>query len=174
MPWVKMDNDSRYARRLLGEVKGTTRFLLDNNVDADLMLRFLDGHGLSAQLLPLGLIDRPDHEVLAEAWRQDRVLLTHDTDFLNMQVHPPETNPGVVVMPGGSGNLEKFLPTIRFMLTLMRPWRSLWLQSYIHIMESETVGIKGVNATNGAEISPWFLRFDEAGDPYSWRNEDES
>lgn len=100
MSWVPLGvEQDRYQRRAMAEVKGTTKFLLDNNVDSNL-LSFLDGVGIAAHLLPLAVVDRPDDEVLAEAWRQDRILLTHDTDFLDTTLHPPETCPGVVVMPG--------------------------------------------------------------------------
>lgn len=168
MSWVPLGvEQDRYQRRAMAEVKGTTKFLLDNNVDSNL-LSFLDGVGIAAHLLPLAVVDRPDDEVLAEAWRQDRILLTHDTDFLDTTLHPPETCPGVVVMPGGSGNTERHYPTIGFMLKLMKPYRKLWLQTYVHIQDSRMIVIKGINATYGTEIEPWFLRFDDDGKPFRW------
>lgn len=159
--------ETRYDAKILKEVEGTTKFLLDNNVDLEVLLRYLDGQGLSADELPLRLINRPDDEVLAEARRQDRVLLTHDADFLNEALHPPETNPGVVVMPGGRGDVAKYLPNIGAILKLMKPYRALWRQTYIHIQESGMIVVKGVNSTTGEPISPWYLRF-ENGVPHQW------
>src|ERR1035438_2111606 len=130
MPWELLLSDSRYEQRSLKVVEGVTRFLLDKNVDADVMLRFLDGRGLSAQPLPSWLYNRPDDQVLGEAWKQDRVLLTHDVGFLDMKLYPPEANPGVLVMPGGSGNIERHLRTIGLMLDLMKPYRLLWLHTF--------------------------------------------
>jgi predicted nuclease of predicted toxin-antitoxin system len=168
MPWVPLGvAEDRYSRRLMAEVKGNARFLLDNNVDADI-LAYLDGIGIGAHMLPYALVDRPDDEVLAEAWRQDRVLLTHDTDFLDTTLHPPESCPGVVVMPGGSGNAERYYPTIGAMLKLIKPYRALWRQTYVHIQDSRMIVIKGVNATHGIEIEPWALRFDDRGNPFQW------
>lgn len=169
MAWQPLEiEESRYSAKGLSEVRGTTRFLLDNNVDLEVMLRFLDGEGISADELPTRLTNRPDDEVLAEAWRQDRILLTHDPDFLNERLHPPEKNPGVVVMPGGSGNLERHLRTIGLMLKLMKPYRGLWLQTYVHIKDGGVVVIKGVNATSGERIDPWFLTFDDDDKPLMW------
>lgn len=159
---------SRYEERSMREVEGTTKFLLDNNVDVPVLLRFLDGQGLSANELPAQLVNRPDDEVLAEAWRQDRVLLSHDADFLDMRSHPPETNPGVVVMPGGSGNIEKHLPVIGYMLKLIKPYRGLWLQTYVNIHDSGLIQIKGRNATTGLDIDPWYMAFNQRGEPFIW------
>lgn len=110
--------------------------------------------------------------MLAEAWKHDRILLTHGNDFLDTRLHPPETNPGVVIMPGGSGNVEKYLPTIGAMLNFMKPYRRLWLQTYAHIQDSTMVMIKGINATYGHEIEPWALRFDDEGVPYFWMGDE--
>jgi hypothetical protein len=172
MPWVRLSvAETRYDAKVLSEVQGTTKFLLDNNIDVEVMLRFLDGLGISANELPLKLLNKPDDMVLAEAWTQDRVLITHDPDFLNETWHPPEVNPGVVVIPGGSGDVERHLPVIGTMLSMMKPYRSLWLQSYVHILEDGLIVIKGVNATTKERIEPWRLRFDEEGTPRQWADE---
>lgn len=75
-----------------------SRFILDNNVDAWILDK-LQGLGVSAVLLPVGLRNAPDDVVLAEAKRQDRVFLTHDRRFVNPREIEPETNPGVVIIP---------------------------------------------------------------------------
>ena len=159
---------SRYDERAMREVEGITKFLLDNNVDVAVLRPFLDGHGLSAHELPVRLVNRPDDEVLAEAWRQDRILLSHDTDFLDMRVHPPNLNPGVVVIPGGSGTAKKHLAVIGLTLKFMKPYRGLWLQTYVHIQDSGLISIKGLNATTGREIEPWYMRFSGRGGPLIW------
>lgn len=171
MPWVELDTSSRDALRNMGTVRGTTRFLLDQNVSAAVR-RYLDGQGISATPLPLKLANRPDDEVLAEAWRLDRVLITHDEDFLDVRRHPYETNPGIVVVPGGSGNVGAHLNTIGNLLKLMQPWRGLWLQTYIHVLDNGIAVIKGVNATHGVIIEPWQLTFDGDGGPFMFLAEE--
>src|ERR1039458_4011072 len=106
MPWLPMEIERiRGGRGNLDEVRATTRFLLDNNTDLAVLLRHFDGIGVSTDELPGSLKRRGDEEGLAYAWQRDRVLLTHDDDFLDVRRHPWETNPGVVVMPGGSGDV---------------------------------------------------------------------
>jgi predicted nuclease of predicted toxin-antitoxin system len=54
----------------------------------------------------VGLAGRDDTEVYAYAWRENRVLLTHDGDFLDDQKFPQHRNPGVVVLPDGMGDQQ--------------------------------------------------------------------
>jgi predicted nuclease of predicted toxin-antitoxin system len=51
-----------------------------------------------------GLEGRPDEDVMAFAWDTQRVLLTHDRDFLDDRKFPANRNPGVIVLLGGSGD----------------------------------------------------------------------
>jgi predicted nuclease of predicted toxin-antitoxin system len=163
----------RGGRGNLDEVRATTRFLLDNNTDLAVLLRHFDGIGVSTDELPASLKRRSDEEVLAYAWQRDRVLLTHDDDFLDVRRHPWETNPGVVVMPGGSGDVARYLRTIGNMLALIiKPYRRLWISTYTHIQASGSIVVKGVNATTKVEIAPWTLRFDEDARPYQWVDEE--
>ncbi len=76
--------------------------MLDNDVDLATMLPWLQGRlGLSVVTLPEHLRSRSDDEVLAEAKRQDRILITHDRRFLQKQRFTPAENPGVIIIPGG-------------------------------------------------------------------------
>ncbi len=170
MPWVPFATQptNRYEERQLHETEGTTRFLLDNNTDAPRLRHYLDGQGIAAAELLPPLRSRPDTEILSEALRLDRVLLTHDPDFLSMDLYPPEANPGVVVMPGGSGDVERFLPLIGRVLLVMRPYRGLWRGVCVDIRPNGIVAIEGVNQNNGEPIERWYMRFNERGDAETW------
>jgi predicted nuclease of predicted toxin-antitoxin system len=50
----------------------------------------------------VGLSGRSGEEVLAFAWEEQRILLTHDFDFLDDSRFPFQRNPGLVVLPGGT------------------------------------------------------------------------
>jgi predicted nuclease of predicted toxin-antitoxin system len=171
MPWIPLEVESRHQYGSLREVAERAKFLLDNDCDAPLMERVLDGDGISTQRLPVALRRRGDEEVLAEAWRQDRILLTHDRGFLDERRHPVESNPGVIVMPGGSGDVLKHLSTIRLLLRLVREYRPLFRHTYIDIQHGGRIVIKGQNATTGSAIEPWWLRFDDNGNPEMWVDE---
>ena len=38
----------------------------------------------------------PDPDIAARAKREDRIILTHDSDFANILAYPPEEYPGIV------------------------------------------------------------------------------
>jgi len=77
---------------------GPTGFLLDNDVDVEL-LRFIQGAGASAVQLSPAMRTSSDEDVLAEAKRQDRVLITHDRRFVDPQSVEREKNSGVIIIP---------------------------------------------------------------------------
>jgi len=54
MPWVSLSlrPETAYDQRVMEGTEGTTKFLLDNNIDHPTLFRFLDGRGLAAEDLP--------------------------------------------------------------------------------------------------------------------------
>jgi predicted nuclease of predicted toxin-antitoxin system len=57
----------------------------------------------------------PDHQVLAVATRENRVLISFDRGFTNVIQHPPESTAGIVVMRLG----EQTLPRMRQVAAVM-------------------------------------------------------
>lgn len=85
MPWKQLEltEDDRYALRTLEK---KTRFLVDENVHAE-VVRFLRAHGWNVKSVDDGALrGHCDEDVLAFAHREDRILLTHDRGFLNDRV----------------------------------------------------------------------------------------
>src|SRR5882724_1481706 len=125
--------DEAAARRL----QQKTRFLLDEDVDRVIAdgLR-TEGYNIrTAQ--QSGLVGRADEEVLAAAHRDNRVLLTHDGGFKNEGRFPPHRNPGIVILPGGSGDFSALARAFRVVTTLIGPYREIWRGATI------TVGANG-------------------------------
>ena len=48
----------------------------------------------------VGLGGKSDEDVFAFAWREQRMLWTHDRDFLDDRHFPEHRNPGIVILPG--------------------------------------------------------------------------
>lgn len=108
-PWIRINEESP----LFEDGRGEAKFILDNDIDLAVLLPWLQGRlGLSVVPLPDEFRDASDEEVLAEARRQDRILLTHDRRFLNRKSFAPEDNPGVIIIPGGSGDVSAYLGLI--------------------------------------------------------------
>jgi predicted nuclease of predicted toxin-antitoxin system len=111
MPWTKLDLPTHEEmRRLDAEYRGRARFLVDESM-GERVSEILRGEGFNVRYVgDVGLIGRSDEDVFAEAWRDNRVLVTHDPDFLDNRRFPPHRNPGVVLIrPGSSGRADRGL-----------------------------------------------------------------
>ena len=105
MPWTKLElpTDDE-MRRIDAQYRGKVRFLADESM-GERVAEILRGEGFNVRYVAdVGLVGRSDEDVFAEAWRDNRVLITHDPDFLDNNRFPPHRNPGVVLIrPGSSG-----------------------------------------------------------------------
>ena len=80
-----------------------TKFFVDESLGPE-VTAFLREKKLNVKdVFEEGLVGRPDEDVMAFAWRTQRILLTHDRDFLDDHRFPEHRNPGVIVLPGGDG-----------------------------------------------------------------------
>lgn len=112
MKWRRLD----VPNELPPEFRRRTHFLVDESLGPE-VAAFLVDQGYDARFAgDCGLLGHSDEDVFALAWRERRVLLTHDRDFLDDTHFPEHRNPGVVVLPGGSGEQE---PLLRALLRVM-------------------------------------------------------
>ncbi|HKM84981.1 MAG TPA: DUF5615 family PIN-like protein [Terriglobales bacterium] len=105
MPWKELDEPTDDDRRELDrQYRGKVQFLVDENAGIE-VAKILQGSGYNAKFVAdLGLRGRSDEDVFAAAWKDRRVIVTHDADFLDNNRFPPHRNPGVVlVRPGSDG-----------------------------------------------------------------------
>jgi predicted nuclease of predicted toxin-antitoxin system len=79
----------------------------------------------------LSLRGRSDEEQLAAATRNDRILVTHDDDFLNDRCFPPSGNPGLVAIAGSGESTEELTAALEILFTLIAPYRELWREAKI-------------------------------------------
>ena len=86
------------------------RFLVDENLGTD-AARVLRENGWNAKSVSdLRLVGKDDQAVFGAAWKQKRVVLTHDRDFLDNRRFPVHRNPGIVVfVVGASGDDDERL-----------------------------------------------------------------
>lgn len=105
MPWKELKEPSAEAMQAhRHQVK--PRFLVDESMGIT-VARILRNSGYNAKFVEeIGLRGRSDEDIMAAAWKEKRVLLTHDADFLDDQRFPPHRNPGVVVIRPGSNGRE--------------------------------------------------------------------
>ena len=72
------------------------RFLVDERVGMD-AVRLIQDRGWNVRYVDD--VGRSDEEVLAFAWEEQRILLTHDFEFLDDSRFPFQRNPGLVGPP---------------------------------------------------------------------------
>src|SRR5262245_35738896 len=107
MPWIRTrpptKKEMAATRRLYRQ---RAKFLVDESLGPRVTC-VLKGMGWNAiDTSDLGLSGHPDENVFAAARREDRILLTHDADFLDDRRFPPRLNPGLVILPGAKGNAD--------------------------------------------------------------------
>jgi len=113
MGWRRLSDLSKEERSDWRRAK-RTKFLVDENLGFGTTEALRDYFGFNVKdVSEVGLTGKDDTTVFQYAWKTGRVLLTHDDGFLNDRRFPQHSNPGVVVLPGGTGD-ENALVTALF------------------------------------------------------------
>jgi hypothetical protein len=97
----------------------------------------------------VGLSGRLGEEVLAFAWEEQRILLTHDFDFLDDSRFPFQRNPGLVVLPGGTDSRVGLADAINGVLALIGPYAKAYRSYKIRITGDGVWTIRRFNAEEG-------------------------
>jgi len=139
MTWTTIPDISKPEEAaFLRENKKKARFLVDQNVDTAVADLLRDSGWNAQHVTQIGLAGQPDENILAHAQRDDRILLTHDPDFLDDRSFPPHRNPGVIVLPGAQGNRRAILDAMRDVLPVVGAFRELWRASKTVIAQEGT------------------------------------
>jgi predicted nuclease of predicted toxin-antitoxin system len=115
MPWSPLPDAPKEVRQSL---RGKARILVDESLGSG-VAKLLQEQGCNpVYACDVGLTGKSDEEVAAYAWRENRIIWTHDRDFLDDKVLPEHRNPGVVVLPGGDGDLDAMVGGLRTAFTV--------------------------------------------------------
>src|SRR5574337_992187 len=108
MPWKKLPNPSKKEEEtFFVRFRKKARFLVDEDVDSEVVY-FLREQGWNVvSALEVGLNGQPDENVFSFAWKERRMILSHDRGFLDNKKYPVHRNPGIVIIEGGSGDSDK-------------------------------------------------------------------
>ena len=129
MPWVVLDTKNVRRHQPIRNQQSRVRFLVDESLGVQ-AVHALEANGWNAKFVnDLGLMGKDDTMVFSAAWKQKRVILTHDRDFLDNRKVPPHRNPGVVVfVVGASGEDDDRLLRSFF---LMQAYLKVFGQAYM-------------------------------------------
>ena len=139
MPWKPIQEPSdAEVREIVRENRGKAKFLVDENLGEEVTRLLRDDGWNVTDVFELNILGQPDENIFAVARKLDRILLTHDDDFLDDRRFPPRLNPGLVVLPGGEGNDHALLSAIYRMLSIVGRLRELWRSTKIVIATDGT------------------------------------
>jgi Domain of unknown function (DUF5615) len=117
----------------------------------------------------VGLGGRDDREVFAYAWRNRRVLLTHDKDFLDDRRFPEHRNPGVVVLPGAAGDDEALVEALYYAMLLTERDPDAWVGTKMTVQADGEVWLRQRRAETGA-LETTRYRFTRNGPSLIWED----
>jgi predicted nuclease of predicted toxin-antitoxin system len=122
--------------------KAKARILVDESLGHG-VASFLSDQGCNVVFAgDIGLAGKDDEAVAAYAWREKRMIWTHDRDFLDDARVPEHRNPGVVVLPGGDGNLDAMVHGLHVALTVFARGGRLWSKTKASIAANGEMTIR--------------------------------
>jgi len=135
------DQVSDFSRKF----ESKARFLVDESVGMD-AVRLIQDRGWNVRYVDdVGLSGRSDEEVLAFAWEEQCILLTHDFEFLDDSRFPFQCNPGLGVLPGGTDSTVGLTDAINGVLALIAPYSKAYRGYKVRITEDGVWTIRSFN-----------------------------
>ena len=127
-----------------------TKFLVDENVAEYIAEDLREIWNANIEFAAdVGLKGKDDSAVFAYAWRKKRVLLTHDDDFLDDTRFPANRNPGVVILPGGSGQEHRLERALYIVVDLIGRDPNRWRGAKLVIGANGEVDCKRLDRSKG-------------------------
>jgi len=168
MVWKKLPevSDAEYTR-IHEEFGRKARFLVDENLEGQTIELLRAQHWNVKSVCELGLSGHEDEEVLAAAWREDRILLTNDRDFLDNICFPEHSNPGIIVLPDAKFESTEFAKALRIVLEIFAPLREAYRKSKIVVSGDGGVTITNRDLATGA-VKTTRYKIDRHGDIFIW------
>jgi predicted nuclease of predicted toxin-antitoxin system len=170
MGWKELSPVTDKQTQDFSRLKKKTRFLVDESLGEAVTLVLREDGWNVKFALDVGLGGHSDEDLFAYAWKKDRVLLTHDHDFLDDRRFPPNRNPGVIILPGASGTGEGLLLALRRVVSIIGPNRKAFTRFKIEITKDGIWNIKSMTRVLD-EVKNWRLRFERNGEVYEWEDE---
>lgn len=152
MPWQAVpDADADFVAAIRRARR--SRFLIDESLGLG-TVEFFQRNGLNTiDVWAARLNGRDDQAVFGFAWKQRRILLTHDEDFWDDRRFPEHRNPGVVILPGANGNETDMIRGLFWMSLLMGRSPELWRKQKVRITRDGEVYTRFRVSNTGAMVT---------------------
>lgn len=168
MAWKRLPDPSSDEKAGIEKEFGKkAKFLVDENLEGDTteILRHLGWN--ARNISDLGLKGHEDREIFAAAWREDRMLLTNDSDFLDDKNFPEYRNPGVIILPDAKIESDTFINALRIVIHIFGPLREAYRKSKIVISNDGTIKIINRDHDTGVMTHQRY-RLGKHGETYQW------
>jgi hypothetical protein len=143
--WKPIEVDDRELARFARENYRKARFLVDENLGPE-VARVLRDRGFNVAFGPdVGLGGHDDGAVFQYAWRESRILLTHDGDFLDDRQFPRSTTCGVIVLPGAEGEERPMIRALAIVLNVFASTAGSWKGTKTVIRADGEIVIAGIS-----------------------------
>jgi|SRR2546425_3015000 len=167
MGWKLLPPTTEEQSREFSRLRQKARFLVDESLGHAVAEVLREDGWNAVYATDVGLGGRSDEDVLAHAWRENRVLITHDRDFLDDRRFPPHRNPGIIVLPGASGAGTGLGNALRRVVSIIGPSRKAFRSFKIEIAEDGTWNISNMTRSKDV-VRRWRLSFGRNGEIYEW------
>ena len=165
MTWQTIDINTKDAKAFVKAVSKQSRFLIDENINPELALELRNVGYDAIDVFGLILNGRSNEDVFAAAWREQRILMTQDRDFLDDCRFPPYRNAGIVVLP--AVNDDTLTKALVYALSVIRTGPGSWAAAKVLVSQDGTFTVKTRNHDTGVrETAHYKLRKD--GPPLVW------
>jgi len=168
MNWKPVATPSKEEiAEFLKDRKKSARFLVDESAGTELASQMKE-IGLNVKYVDdVGLRGRSDEEVFAYARKQNRVILTHDEDFMNNRQIPIYLSPGIVKIPGASGDEDALVQAVSQVVSMFGNLGQFFEKTKISITSEGIWTINKFNQDTGI-ITKSIYKFPRNGDAMEW------
>jgi predicted nuclease of predicted toxin-antitoxin system len=168
MPWERLYQPIKQENLgLEQELGGKAQFLVDENIDG-IVIEILRKKGWNAiSVTEVNLAGHSDEDVLAYGWREDRILLTQDHNFLDDRRFPEHRNPGIIILPSEPVGSSKFARPLLQALSIVGSFRKLYRGAKIVFSRDNELSIINRDRSTGA-IKKERYRLGTGVDVYIW------
>lgn len=170
--WTSIDITKEQIDEFGREFRKKARFVIDESLGVGVAMALRDYGWNAVYVEEIGLAGHSDEDVFAFAWKEDRVLLTHDRDFLDDRRFPFHRNPGLIVLPGADGSGAGLIEALRSVMSLVGQFREAYRGDKIEITEDGIWTIRGFDRKLGRHYKNRF-RFAQHGKVYQWQTSED-
>jgi hypothetical protein len=168
MVWKPVPTPSKEEMaEFLSEHRRSARFLVDESLGEEVAKQIRELGWNVKYVDEVGLRGHADEDVYAYAHKENRVILTHDDDFMDNRLFPFWICSGVVVIPGASGDENALAKAVAGILAMFGNLGDFFNGTKISIASDGLWMVHSFDRSSG-KINKSIYKFPKHGDAMEW------